>query len=65
MATRYIDDQKGTYGVVETLEDRLEEENNGLWKARWTNIREGKKEGGKRCEATGEVARPSRPVGHQ
>lgn len=45
MATRYTDNQRRTYGVVETFgEDQVEGENNGVWKARWTNIREGKRE---------------------
>ena len=48
MATRYTGNQTKTY-VVETFEeDRGEEENNGVWKARWTNIREGTKERGER-----------------
>ena len=43
MATRYIDNQTKTCDVVETLE----KENNGVWKARWTIIREGEGERGK------------------
>jgi len=57
MATRYTDNQTKTYDVVETLEDRGEEENNGVWKARWTNIREGKRERGKRRKTAQESIR--------
>ena len=58
MATRYTDNQTRTYGVAETLgEDRDKEENNGVWKARWTNIREGKRERGKRRKTAEESIR--------
>jgi hypothetical protein len=58
MATRYTDNQTKTYDVVETLEEnRGEEENDGVWKARWTNIRKGKKERGKKGKTAEESIR--------
>ena len=44
--------------MVETFgEDQVEGENNGVWKARWTNIREGKRERGKRRKTAEESIR--------
>lgn len=42
MATRYTGNRTRVYGVRETAEgNQTKEENNGVWKARWKNIREG------------------------
>jgi len=57
MATRYTDNQTGTYGVVETFGQDRDEENDGVWKARWTNIREGERERGKKHETAKESIR--------
>jgi len=59
MATRYTDNQMRTHDVVKTLGGRLSRrrKQRGVWKARWTNVREGKREQGKRRKVTEESIR--------